>query len=203
MTLGEPVATRSYKSNNNKQLRQLSALKKREHWMKWGLWIAVIIILLLILVLGAATDWTRGLHKDESVKLSNPSLDTAQAGVGTDTSTANTVGTGTKEQTASTTGTEKVATATNNSSTTTTNTTNTTSDTAAPGPTSELLSFYSDSIIGESLDNALQLAKDQGLNTSCSNNLFIRTCEITDGNSVITMRSLLGLDDITSITKNF
>ena len=202
MTTNDPVATGRYKNNNNNQNRELSALKKKEHWMKWGLWSSAIVILLLFLVLGYATDWTRGLRKDTDLALSDTSLDSAQQPVGTDTSTAagtngqNGAGTNSSDKT--------TASETSNTSTTTNNTT-TNNSTATPNepPSNDIQTFYNGLGLGEALEAAIARAEALGLDVDCSETIVVRTCDVSDGDSTVTLRSLMGINDITSIINDF
>lgn len=187
---------------SKKQRRELNVLKHKEQLMKYGLWGAGIVILLLLLVLGWATDWTKGLHKDSSVT-PNSSLDASKSTEGSasgDAGTASETGTNnTATETGGGTTTDR--TTTNNSTTTTNNTTTTTDNTSQPS--NGLLSLYSDSNAGRSVNEIIDQAQELGITTECHTEIVVQVCTfIQDGYTIVT-KNISGIDGITSITKNF
>jgi cytoskeletal protein RodZ len=210
------------------QQKLLTALQRREDWMKWLILALIILILLLILFFGYATDWTRGLRKDattstdaglDSLKSSGGgTTSTSGSGSGSTATTPDTGGTGGTSNTSRTstnTGTNNGSTSTNtgsttressNTSTTTNNTTtnNNTTTPSTPQPNSGLLDLYANASVGDNVSSILdRLPSLVGVSKTCHNEVLIQVCDFTDGNATITTKNLLGTGILTSITKDF
>ncbi len=190
-----------------KQKKVIKDLREKEHWMKWGLIAALIIILLLLLFIGYATDWMAGLRKDSSVTPVSSTLDSSKQGSGAGESSSTPNGTATQN---STSGTGRSATSdTNRSSTTTNSTTNnsTTTNTTTPNtpatPPDSLLSLYTDSNVGTSINDLVSRANSLGISSSCSDGVLVSECTFSVGDFDITTKNLLGTGLVTSILKNF
>ena len=202
----------------NKRLQKaLKKLKKKEHWMKWGLIAAIIIILLLLLFLGYATDWARGLHKASTTPLAT-GLD-SQSTAADESSNANTGsgggsnGGGGGGGSTSQTGTSNTTKESTNNSTSTNTTTNTSSTTTnnntdngggGGGSTSsdELITLYNSSSVGEPIQNIIARGNDLGLAPTCTTGVLIETCTYSEGDQVVTIKSIAATGLVTSITQN-
>ncbi len=183
------------------KLNLLDKYRRQDTRLKWAISAAGIIIILLILLLGFATDWTSGLRKDKTAVGGTP---LSSALDGTDNNAIDTTGSNGTGSTSDTT----------HHTTTTTNTTNTTNTTAniptspsptpdTPTPSDPLLSLYSDTSPGDSVNNTLHLASSLGLNGNCSTDLLIQTCTFNAGSRSVTTKNLLGTGVVSGITKNF
>lgn len=209
--INEPVATGRNINANNKQKRELSKLKKKEHWMKWALWAAAILILLLLLLLGYATDWTRGLRKDPAGSTpTDASLDALKDGSATAATTGSNGGNGGNGGGGDGQDTSNTTNERSSTSTTTTTNTSTTNNTTTPGDEDTtvgdaLLGIYSDTQLGDNMNDALQRAQDSGVTTQCDNDPLnlVQTCTFVEDGRTVTMRSLLGNTNISSIVKDF
>lgn len=200
-----------------KQKKLIDSLRKEEKWMKWAILGALIVVLLLLLFIGYATDWMTGLKGSSSTPLSS-TLDSSsqKAGTGTTNPVAGSTNTGTTSNQGSTSGSnQRTATGTNtatdttrsNTSTTNSSTTNnTTTNTTTPAPATPsngLVSLYTDSTIGEPINNILNRAQSLGIAGTCTDGLLITDCTFAVGDYRITTKNLLGTGIVTSILKNF
>jgi len=184
---------------------------KRERIMKWILIGIAILLLLLILFLGYATDWLKGISKDDAVgttgiSAANDANTTPNGTAGTgSTGTNGTTNNGSTTGTSSTntTGTNSSNTSKETSSTSTTTNNTTTNNTTTPTPSSSLLSLYTDSSVGDNISGLLDNASLLGISKTCHTEVLIQVCDFTDGNATITTKNLLGTGIVTSITKDF
>jgi cytoskeletal protein RodZ len=211
----------SIKKEQRQERQMIADINAKERLMKWLLIAVIILLLLLILFAGYATDWLRGVNKDETVTPVNSSLDSVKdaangsAATGT-ASEASTTGVATNTGTTDTTNasnnsraSESSSTSRDSTTTTTTNntTTNNPSPTPAPTPNPQpnpgLLSLYADSSVGGNIESILENAQLLGLSKSCRTSVLIQICEITDGTLTVTTKNLLGTGIVTSLTKDF
>lgn len=183
-----------------RQQKALEHYKMEGRWLKWAVIAAVVIIVLLLILLGFATDWLTGLHKDKTLKDGTPissALDSTRSpgtasGATDTTGSADTATTKTAGQTSDTT------------STTTTNNTTTNNTTDSPtAPSQGLLGLYTNSSAGDNLDSILQQASNLGINGQCQTETVIQTCNFTQGTNTVSVKSLLGSGLVTGVTKNF
>ncbi len=186
-----------------KQKNQIKKLKAREHWMKWLIGVALIAILLLLLLLGYATDWTRGLRKDDTITPTDltSSLDSLDGASAADGASGGTDG----GATSSGQNTSNAIRETTNQNSTTEKTTTTTNNTTTPSapPSSNLLSLYNDTGAGDNINEVIDRAEGLGVGVICEDQLLIQVCTFSqDGNSFVT-KNLLGSDTVTSILDNF
>ncbi|HSX06515.1 MAG TPA: hypothetical protein VLG92_02240 [Candidatus Saccharimonadia bacterium] len=185
------------------KLNLLDKYKRQDKRLKWVVSIASVVIVLLIILLGFATDWTRGLRKDKTTLGNTPIASTLGSTSDTALNTAGTSGTTNSGSTSDT---------THHTTSTTTNTTtnNTTTSTTPPNPGSgtptspdPLLSLYSDTAPGDSVNNTIHLASSLGLGSDCSTDVLIQTCTFNAGSRSVTTKNLLGTGLVSSVTKNF
>ena len=193
------------KTNVQRQQKQLlSQYRHNEELLKWVIVVAITAILLLLLLLGFATDWGRGLHKDSvnmpvttgggSGTLNSETADAAPAAKtsgGGGSSTSSTTGTGT---------THTDSTTTNTTSTTTTN-----NGTTQPnsGPLQTLLNFYNGTSVGDNIKDVLKQANGLGIATDCHTDIVIQTCTFDQNGATVTTKDIAGTGIITSVTKGF
>src|ERR1044072_257827 len=140
-----PTPANSDKNQQRVQRQQhlLDSYRHKETWMKWTIATSALAIVVLLSLLGFATDWTRGLHKDKTattpISSNLDSLHTASDGVAPATTSdstngsnnSTTAGTDTTHTNASSDRSSTTSNTTTNNSTTTNNT-STTTDPAAP-----------------------------------------------------------------------
>lgn len=193
---------RKISSTEKRRQRLIKKLKNREHWLKWGLGVALILVVLLFLLLGFATDWTRGLRRDSRFTSSSlpdsPDSLTSTAGVeeSSDGAGGGTTSTGTTR------GSTRNQSSNNSTSEKTTIHTSTNTATTSQPP-SELSTLYEMTKIGDDIDKVRDQANQAGVNSICENNLVIQTCTFSQGSSSFTTRNILGTNAITSVTDNF
>jgi hypothetical protein len=212
----------SIQKDQQKERKLLGSIMRQEQYSKWLLIAIIVLLLLLILFAGYATDWLRGLKKDDTgttgIKTSLDSAttpnestaDSANSGGGGSTGGGGTTTTGSNTGSTSTTNTGTTSTArestsatTNNSTTNNSSTTTNNNTTTPTEQESKLLNLYADTSIGETISSVLNDASLLGVSKECRNEVLIQVCDFRDGDLLVTTKNLLGTGLITSITKNF
>ncbi len=188
-----------------RQKEQIKKLRGKERWMKRGIIASLGSILLLLLLLGYATDWTRGLRKDNTTPLSSSldSLDTATEASGTSGPDGGSGG-GTRSTTGASAGRESTTSSTDRSVSTTNNTTTTANPTPNPAPApqpSALLQLYSDYSAGDNINEIIDRAGQLGITVECGNDLIFQTCTLTQDGVSLQTKNLLGTNILTSMLK--
>lgn len=213
----------SIQKDQQKERKILGSIMRQEQYSKWMLIAIIVLLLLLILFAGYATDWLRGLKKDDvgttGIKTSLDSATTANestagstnsgsgsgstGGGGTTTTGSNTGSTSTTNTGTTSTARESTNTTTNSSTTNNSSTTTNNNTTTPAEQESKLLNLYADTSIGETISSVLNDASLLGVSKECRNEVLIQVCDFRDGDLLVTTRNLLGTGLITSITKNF
>ncbi len=198
----------------NQQKRRIADLKKQDHRLKWATGIACVAVLLLLLLLGVATDWTRGLKSATPI---TSSLDTLRSSDGTGTSgggssdttgSASSTGSGGSNGTNGSNGANDTSgggsTTTTNSSTTSNTSSTTNNSTTTPPPSNGLLSLFADSGVGDNIDNITSKSQILGVSKNCHTDILVQVCDFSDGSgNTMTVRDIVGTGVVTGITKNF
>lgn len=205
------------------QQKLINAYKRQQKWLMWAGIVILILILFLLLVAWYSYDWGNDSTKD-ALKQNTPTTTTKQSGSGTTsgsgsatgtaggnggsggTTTTGSGGASTADGTNTASTSSEESSSTNNSSTTNNSTTtnNTTTNNNTADQPEGLLTLYADSNVGDTLDSVLSNASSLGLGTDCRIELVVvRVCDIAEGDNVVTVKSLITNDLVTSITKNF
>ena len=211
------------------QQKLINGYKRQQRWLMWAGIVILVLILFLLMVAWYSYGWGNDSTKD-ALKQNTPTTSTGtKSGTGTVSGTTGTSGnggnggsggggtstttgggtttTGTTDNNTNT-STEERSSSTNTSTTTnnssTTNNSTTTNNNTTTQPSNGLLSVYSDTNVGETLDSLFNRVSGLGLSANCRIELVVvKVCDVAEGDNVVTIKALVTDNLITSITRNF
>lgn len=203
------------KKRERKQEKEITAMRQQERWTKI-IGAVIVVLLLLLLLAGYMTDWLAGISKDSTLKDLTPTSAAGNAstsaneanstnGDSTGTTSNTSADNGTKTNSSTNSSTSNTTRESSSASTTTNNnTTTTTNNTATTQQPSGIVTLYSDTSVGETLDSAKSAASSLGIVPVCHvEALVVDVCVFTQNGSSVTTKSVVGTGLITSVIKNF
>ncbi len=214
---------------NTKQRRQqkiINDYKRQQHWLLWAGIVLLFLVLFLLVTVGYAYNWGNTSARRDTLKGPNTRVAAAADAGGESVDNTGNNQPGTSGVTTSTTDKTSAGLTTNPSSNTTVKETSTTStshttqsttntiasipgDASGPSPSvstadDNLLRLAASTDNGDNIILTLDQANDLGVMASCRTELLlVKVCTFSSGGHVLTTRSLLTNNVITSITRNF